>query len=94
MDINQTLQTEPALRTVPDRLRWTSDFLDLANNAICIIACAQGLEYPPDLYQATQRDLRAWAWYLDEHPSIAADFELACVAKGRRGVQCAELQST
>ena len=82
MDMNQMLRTETAPRTAPDRLRWTSDFLDLANKAIAIIACAQGLDYPTDLYRATQRDLRAWACYLDGHPSIAADFELACVVRG------------
>jgi hypothetical protein len=52
--------------------------------AISIIACAQGLEYPTDLYRDAQEDLRAWAGYLDDRPSIAADLELARVDR-RRG---------
>jgi hypothetical protein len=81
MDINQFARAEPTARTVPDRLRWTSDFLDLASKAIAIIACAQGLDYPPQLYQSAQEDLRAWARYLDDRPSIAAELELASVAR-------------
>jgi hypothetical protein len=82
MDIEQILRIESPACTLPDRFRWTSDFLDLAGKAISIIACAQGLEYPPDLHRAVQQDLRAWARYLDEHPSIGADFELASIVKG------------
>ena len=82
MDINQILRAETRACTVPDRLRWTADFLDLASKAIAIIACAQGLDYPPDLHQAAQQDLRACARYLDDHPMIAADFELASVLTG------------
>jgi hypothetical protein len=79
MDINQIVRIEDPACTVPERLRWTADFLDLASKAISIIACAQGLEYPPTLHCAAERDLRAWARYLDDRPSIAADFELASV---------------
>lgn len=64
------------------RLRWTSDFLVLASKAIAIVACVQGLEYPPDLHRTVQQDLRAWASYLDEHPGIAADLELASLVQG------------
>jgi hypothetical protein len=72
---------ETSAGTVPDRLRWTSEFLDLANNAIAIIACAQGLDYPPDVYRTAQEDLQAWARYLDDRPSIAAELELATGAR-------------
>jgi hypothetical protein len=71
--------------TAPDRLRWTSDFLELAGKAIAVIACVQGLEYPSDLHRTAQRDLRAWAGYLEDHPSIAADFDRAAVLTGRSG---------
>jgi hypothetical protein len=77
MDINNLLEAEPTARTVPDRLRWTSDVLDLASQAIAIIAGAQGLDYPPDLYRSAQEDLRAWAHYLDGRPLIAVDLALA-----------------
>jgi hypothetical protein len=79
MENEQILRTDIPACTVPDRLRWTSDFLGLASKAISIVACAEGLDYPPDLCRTAQWDLRAWASYLDDHPSIAADFELASV---------------
>jgi hypothetical protein len=82
MDINQIVRAETRASTVPDRLRWTAEFLDLASKAIAIIACAQGLDCPPDLHHAPQQDLRAWARYLDDHPMIAADLELASVLTG------------
>jgi hypothetical protein len=66
----------------PQLLRWTSDFLALANEAISVIACAQGLEYPPDLYRIAQRGLRVWVGYLEQHPSLAAELELAIIADG------------
>jgi hypothetical protein len=68
--------------TAPDRLRWTSDFLNVAGKAITIVACARGFDYPSDLHRAAQRELRAWASYLDDHPAIAAEFELARVTHG------------
>ena len=76
------LRTGGPACTAPDRLRWTSDFLDLASKAISVIACVQGLDYPSDLHRAAQQDLRAWAGYLDDHPSIAADFAVARMARG------------
>jgi hypothetical protein len=78
----QMLRGENPGCTVPDRLRWTSDFLDLASKAISIIACVQGLDYPSDLHRSAQQDLRAWARYLEDHPSIAADFDAATVVNG------------
>ena len=77
MDINQFVEEQSRVCTVPDRLRWTSDFLDLANKAIAIIACAQGLDLPPGMYLSARDDLRAWARYLDDRPSVVEDFELA-----------------
>jgi hypothetical protein len=77
MDIEQMCPPESPTRTVPDRLRWTSDFLDLASKAIGIIACAHGIDCSPELYRTAQRDLRAWARYLESHPSLAAELELA-----------------
>lgn len=82
MEIDRIPRSEFSACTVPDRLRWTSDFLDVAGKAIRIVACAQGLEYPCDLYRNAQQDLRAWARFLDDHPSIATEFELARVANG------------
>jgi len=79
MDNNQRLGAESTTCTVPDRLRWTSDFLDLASKAIAIVACAQGLDCPPDLHRAVQEDLRVWAHYLDDHPLITAELEVASV---------------
>jgi hypothetical protein len=75
MEIDQIPQTGFPPCTVSDRLRWTSDFLNLAAKAITIVACAKGLNYPPDLHVSAQHDLRAWALYLDDHPAIAAELE-------------------
>jgi hypothetical protein len=79
---NERLPNGNPAGSAPDRLRWTSDFLDLADKAIAVIACVQGLEYPSDLHRTAQRDLRAWAGYLEDHPSIAADFDMASVVGG------------
>ena len=76
------LQAESPVCRAPELLRWTSDFLALANKAICVIACARGLECPPDLHRSAERDLRVWARYLEEHPWIAAELELASIASG------------
>jgi hypothetical protein len=54
--------------------------LVLASKALAILACVQGLDYPPDLHRTAQRDLRAWASYLDNHPSMVA--ELTSVVEG------------
>jgi hypothetical protein len=79
MDINELLDAETTVWTVPERLRWTSDFLALAAKAISIIACAQGLDLPADLHRTVQGDLRAWASYLESHPSLAIELEMAGV---------------
>jgi hypothetical protein len=82
MEFAQDPLFEIASHTVGDRLRWTSDFLSVADKAIAFVACVKGLEYPPDLHESAQRDLRAWAHYLDDHPLVAAEFELARVSGG------------
>jgi hypothetical protein len=82
MEIEQLLRSEGPACTAPELLRWTSDFLALANKAISVIACAQGLDYPSDLHRAAQQDLRVWAGYLEQHPSIAAELELAITVDG------------
>jgi hypothetical protein len=82
MDFEQMLRAEGGACTAPELLRWTSDFLVLANKAICMIACARGIECPPDLHRTAQQDLRAWAGYLEEHPSLAAELELASLVNG------------
>jgi hypothetical protein len=82
MEKDQIPRSELLSCTAPDRLRWTSDFLNVAGKAITIVACAKGLDYPSDLHRAAQRELRAWASYLEDHPSVAAEFELARVASG------------
>jgi hypothetical protein len=63
--------------SAPDRLRWIADFLDLGDKAISVIACVQGLDYPPKLHQGAQADLRAWAAWLDARPELAADLDMA-----------------
>lgn len=77
MENNEFLWIDIPSNTVADRLRWTSDFLVLASKAISVVACVQGLDYPPDLHRTAQQALWALASYLDDHPSIVADFELA-----------------
>jgi hypothetical protein len=66
----------------PDRLRWIADYLDLAEKAISVIACAQGLDCPPDLHRGAQTDLRRWARWLEVRPTLAAGFAVARVVPG------------
>ena len=77
MEFERILRPENPACSAPELLRWTSDFLVLANKAICVIACARGLDCPPELHRTAQRNLRAWAGYLDKHPSIASELEWA-----------------
>lgn len=71
------METRRPSRTVPERLRWIADFLALADRAISILACVEGIGYPPDLHRTAQQELCAWASYLDRHPSIAARLDFA-----------------
>jgi hypothetical protein len=82
MVFEQLLPSDGPACTAPELLRWTSDFLVLANKAISVIACAQGLDYPPDLHRVAQQDLRVWAGYLEDHPSLAAELESAIAVEG------------
>jgi hypothetical protein len=72
----------PVACSTPDRLRWIADFLDLADKAICVIACVQELDYPPDMPGAAQRDLRACAQWLDGRPTVTADLDAARAVLG------------
>jgi hypothetical protein len=82
MEIERMFRPESSVSSVSERLRWTSDFLALANKAIGIVACAHGIDCPPDLHQTLRRDLQTWAWYLEGHPLLAAELEQARVANG------------
>lgn len=71
--------SQPATSSPSDRLRWIADYLDLADKAIALVACVQGVEYPSDLHQRAQRDLRRWARWLDASPVAADQFAAARV---------------
>jgi hypothetical protein len=70
---------ESIARTAPERLRWIADYLDLADKAISVIACVQGVDYPPDCRRGAQQDLRRWARWLEVRPALAAGFAVARV---------------
>jgi hypothetical protein len=76
MCVTATLPTDLRPCTTPDRLRWIADFLDLAQEAISIIACVHGLECSARLHTAAQRDLRAWARWLDARPDLASEMDV------------------
>jgi hypothetical protein len=80
--MNAIPQSDYGACTAPDRLRWIADFLDLGDKAISVIACVQGFDYPPELRHGAQRDLRAWARWLEVNPEVAEDFDVARVALG------------
>jgi hypothetical protein len=63
------------MATTPDRLRWIAQFLDLADRAITVFSCVQGLDYPTHLHRSAQDDLRSWARWLDDHPVAAAELD-------------------
>jgi hypothetical protein len=60
-----------------DRMRWIADYLDLADKAIAVVAGVQGIDYPSDLHQGAQRDLRRWAHWLEASPVLADGFAVA-----------------
>lgn len=64
----------------PQRLRWIADYLDVADRAISVVACAQGVDYPSDLHRSAQRDLRRLAHWLEVRPDVAASLGVAMVA--------------
>jgi hypothetical protein len=55
---------------VSGRLHQIADLLELAGKAITIVACARGIAYPSDIHRDAQRDLRALAELLVEHPLL------------------------
>ena len=77
MEMGKMVAREDPSCTVPELLRWISDFFVPAHKAICVIASVRGVYCPPDLCQSAQQDLRVWADYLEAHPSISVEFEVA-----------------
>jgi hypothetical protein len=73
MDLAQ--RTAPADCTASRRFRWIADLLDLADQAVTVIARAEGFDYPRGVHVDAQQDLRAWARWLDEHPEIASELD-------------------
>jgi hypothetical protein len=65
-----------------ERLRWIADYLDLADKAIALIARVEDLDYPEELHREAQKDLRAWALWLDENPTLAIELELCATGLG------------
>jgi hypothetical protein len=80
--MNTLLASETDVCTAPERLRWIADFLDLADKAIAVVACAQGVDYPEQLHSTAQRDLRAWARWLEANPALAADMDVVRIVAG------------
>jgi hypothetical protein len=80
--MNTHLASETDVCTAPERLRWIADFLDLADKAIAVVACAQGVDYPEQLHSTAQRDLRAWAGWLDANPALAGDMDVVRMVAG------------
>jgi hypothetical protein len=78
--------SEPDTSSPSDRLRWIADYLDLADKAIGLVACVQGVDYPSDLHQGAQRDLRRWAHWLDASPVAADGFATARLDPWSEGV--------
>ena len=76
MCVTATLPTGSRPCATPDQLRWIADFLDVAEKAISIIACVHGLQYSEQLHTAAQRDLRAWARWLDARPDLAPEMDV------------------
>jgi hypothetical protein len=62
------------------QLYWIADFLDLADKALSVVACVQGYDYPPQMHREAQRDLRAWAHWLESHPALAAGMDASRAA--------------
>jgi hypothetical protein len=74
--------SESVTRAAPERLCWIANYLDVAEKAMSVIACVQGLDFPSDLHRDAQRDLRRWARWLEVRPVIAAGFAVARVVPG------------
>ena len=65
-----------------ERMRWIADYLDLADKAISVIACVDGLDYPSECHRGAQQDLRRWARWLEARPTIAAGLAVGRLAPG------------
>jgi hypothetical protein len=68
--------------TASERMRWIADYLDLADKAISVIACVEGLDYPSECHRGAQQDLRRWARWLEARPTIAAGFAVGRLTPG------------
>jgi anti-anti-sigma regulatory factor len=62
------------------QLHWIADFLDLADKALSVVACVQGYDYPPKMHREAQRDLRAWAHWLESRQALAAGMDASRAA--------------
>jgi anti-anti-sigma regulatory factor len=62
------------------QLHWIADFLDVADKALCVVACVQGYDYPRQMHREAQRDLRAWAHWLASRPALAAGMDASRAA--------------
>jgi anti-anti-sigma regulatory factor len=62
------------------QLHWIADFLDLADKALSVVACVQGYDYPPQMHREAQRDLLAWAHWLESRPALAAAMDASRAA--------------
>jgi hypothetical protein len=71
-------------------MRWIADYLDLADKAIAVVAGVQGLDYPSDLHQGAQQDLRRWAHWLEASPVLADGFAVARLDLRAEGVMGAD----
>jgi STAS domain len=62
------------------QLHWIADFLDLADKALSVVACVHGYDYPPQMHREAQRDLRAWAHWLESRQALAAGMDASTAA--------------
>jgi len=58
--------------TSSDRLRWIAEYVGLAGKALSVVACVEGLEYPPDTHVEAQSDLRDLADFLESQSGAGA----------------------
>lgn len=73
---------ESVTNAPPDRLRWIADYLDVADRAITVLACVQGIEYSSASHRAAEQDLRRWARWLEVRPALSAGFAMARLVPG------------
>src|ERR1700730_5153892 len=90
MKANATSSRRPEADSPPERLRWIADYLDVADKALSIIACAKDIDYPPGLHRGAQQDLRRWARWLDAHPTLGEGFAVARLVPGAEDLLAAD----